>query len=193
MPLIHSITVWPWCNSVSLQNKLGRITEAFALPFQQNLPWPLYQIFLLKTELLQLAMTQLFLDSKLTKDKYSSHRLVLRLVSVVCYMTRLSSLPWEGSRWSSLEVSLGKGLLETFLPLISVQQNVFYFHLFWEQEQSWYIDVTSKYLQRPSINCTAGGSFLKSSQENHLPDQLPSTSLLYPVAFFFFFVWMKEI
>ena len=52
---------------------------------------------------LQLAITHLCLASQLTEDKInhptSSHRLVLRLVSLLCcYIAELTSLPWGRHR-----------------------------------------------------------------------------------------------
>lgn len=52
---------------------------------------------------LQLAVTHVCLASQLTEDKInhptSSHRLVLRLVSILChYIAELTSPPWGGHR-----------------------------------------------------------------------------------------------
>lgn len=68
---------------------------------------------------------------------------------------------------------------------------MFYFHLFWGQEQSWYIDVTSKYLETfYKLYCRGLFPEIKSGKPSSGSITQHKPSL--PCCIFFFFFGMDE-
>ena len=85
MPVLQYITVWSWCNSISLQNKSRKITEVFTLPSQLKQSLLIYQI--LMTGVMKIGHDSVSSRSHISwGQSQSSHRSVWRLVSIVCYI-----------------------------------------------------------------------------------------------------------